>query len=178
MRSQFSDGAVFEKPFYFYLGVLCSAISLITIAGFPFLAGFFLKLSFIEIFLASKYFFSLALVIFTTLISMYAYFNMLILMKAEFSLAKNNKIAYDIKVSTASKSDAYIFFFVTIFILFLTLLSLDMSWFWYFINLTLPFFTDVNFYVLELNGGLSYDDSTYLPSFFLYFFSQDAYNRI
>lgn len=133
---------------YFYMAVFSISITVITLAGIPPLGGFYLKLAFIEVFLVHGLYKSMALILFTTIISTYAYFNVLMLMKTEFDredLRARNR--YGTHVFVGSSFDFFIYLFLMLLTLLSAVLIAQSDWFWGFIDLTVSFFFDNHFYL-------------------------------
>lgn len=70
---------------FFYANAFAAAIGMVTLAGFPPLAGFFLKLTVAEALVAHGAYFILAAILLLTLVSMFAYYNVLIHFKLDRS---------------------------------------------------------------------------------------------
>jgi len=123
----------------------------ITLAGFPFLAGFFLKLGFIEIFLANKLYFTLGFVLFTTLVTTYAYFNLLIRLNAEFRRTDSNRFMYGIRLYDVNAADGALFATLGIAVPAVTVLSGSSAAFSVFGDVIAPLFVDNYYYCYSLN---------------------------
>jgi len=144
-----------EKTKFFYIGVFTSSLAVVILGGFPFLAGFFLKLAFIEAFLAHKLFYPLFAVMLTTLVTMYAYFNLLVSFKTKLDHSNSNNTTYDFKISEATSGDAVLFLILSALYGLLTLVSAHTDAFWWFVELTLPFFYQSCYYVVVHNADAS-----------------------
>lgn len=106
--------------FYFF-GVAVSAISILVIAGFPPLAGFFLKLHMTEVFLAHKHYVSLAVVLLLSLFTMYAYYGVFGL---HFSKPGGTPAAARAYLPRLSKPAGLDFVYFTIILLIMVIMTL------------------------------------------------------
>ena len=84
---------------FFHGGVFVSFIALMTIGGFPPLAGFSAKLHFVEIFLNNQYYYTLAFILITTVFTMYAYFNFAAALLINHRRVDANKMLYHTRIS-------------------------------------------------------------------------------
>jgi len=125
----------FERPdtsMYFFTGTIASVVCFITLAGLPPFAGFFLKLSFIEIFINHNSYNMLGAIIFFSAFSIYAYFNVLCMLCAELSYASAGMRSgrQPIRVMVVTGLDTIIYCFLISIVLAASALAVDGSLIW------------------------------------------------
>lgn len=148
---------------HFYFGAIVYVASFLSLGGFPPMAGFFLKLTFVEIFVAHSRIAGTVGFLVIGLAAMWGYFQAISYSKNEPTRNtadddKETESNYIVRLSSINRADAIVFLLSLIGLLGFVAVSLHAPTLVAFTNATTPFFYDNNNYVTErlidnLSGG-------------------------
>jgi NADH:ubiquinone oxidoreductase subunit 2 (subunit N) len=139
------------RYFYYFTGAFVASFGILTLAGFPPLAGFFLKMHLSEIFIANKNFYTLATILLTSVLTIYVYYNLVVAMYSEHERVNDASRGFYVPRISMPEFFDFVLFLILFFILCLLAWFIpDTNFFWTFAKNTAAFFSNNHLYANDL----------------------------